>query len=106
MLNREGLVIASWVVCTLVVGCEKRELRGRIEKSKDRQTYLSIDDDNGGGCPIFVDGSRWSKKPGSAASIAPGSHVITFKCGKTDRGADYQISITRGTTFHFDYWGP
>lgn len=106
MQSTKGCVIAFLLISGCLTGCEKRVLRGRIARSQDGQTYLSIDDDNGGKCPIFVDGKPWKRKIGSAAAMTPGDHTVTFKCWKNNSGADYGVTISRGTIFHFDYWGP
>lgn len=99
--------LAVCLLTGLLIGaCEKRTLRGRVEPSQDGKTYLSIDDDNGGGCPIFLDGQRWSQRLGQAATIAAGAHTVTFACGSLKHGSKYPIEVRSGTIFHFDYWGP
>jgi hypothetical protein len=97
-----NLLFLSCLVASMVTvaGCPGRELRGRVEKSVDGGTYLAIDDDNGGKCGLMlVDGQVWPYAIHSPGPIAPGEHEI--ECGS---GAG--IIIKKGTTFHFDYWGP
>jgi hypothetical protein len=87
-------------------GCRKGSpLRGTTSKSGDGQTYLSIDDDNGGGCPILVDGKAWRFKRGTPGPVASGEHTVSFKCGKGS-SQDYPVTVPDGATFHFEYWGP
>ena len=84
----------------MCVGCTKHDLRGKAEKTKDGQTYLIIEDDNGGACgPIFVDGKPWPHKIHVPGPIVSGLHTI--QCG-----TEIQFNIPPATTFHFDYWGP
>lgn len=81
-------------------GCRARELRGYSDPSRDGRTFLVVDDDNGGHCgPILVDGQRWPHRIHALGAIAPGDHVIAC-------GGQIQFRISRGSTFHFDYWGP
>ncbi|MFK7999654.1 MAG: hypothetical protein AB8H86_08655 [Polyangiales bacterium] len=76
--------------------------------SRDGQTYLAIEDDNGGHCgDLIVDGAVWRQPVGIAARISPGVHEID--CGTL---ADYrsanaiQFDVPAGVVFYFDYWGP
>ena len=64
-----------------MVGCQKKQdLRGEAEPSADGQTYLVMENDNGGACgPIRVDGKRWTYPVHVRGVITPGRHVI--KCG-------------------------
>lgn len=88
------------IVISLLSSCFNKELRGRIKKSLDKETYLVIEDDNGGECgPILVDGKVWPYKIGEKGKIKPGEH--TLQCG-----GELRISIKEGTIFYFDYWGP
>jgi hypothetical protein len=90
----------SIVIVLSALGCTDRDLRGYSERSQDGRTYLVVDDDNGGGCgPILVDGKQWPHALHTAGPIGPGEHVI--ECG-----GEIGFKIKRGTTFHFDYWGP
>jgi len=41
-------------------GCDD-DMRGTNAPSRDGNTWLIVDDDNGGGCPILVDGNRWRR---------------------------------------------
>lgn len=105
MRTRSWIAICLWGVLALVA-CDTRSLRGRVETSRDGKTYLSIDDDNGGACPIYVDGARWRHRIGQVAPITAGAHTVTFACGSVQHGAQYGIDVRRGTILHFDYWGP
>lgn len=90
------------IAVAMCVGCDDRELRGKSLPSPDGETYLVIDDNNGGGCgPIRVDGQDWKFKIHVPGAIAPGVHKIG--CGDS---ATLALEIREGTTFHFDYWGP
>jgi hypothetical protein len=88
------------LVMIMMIGCQKRYLRGKAEPSKDRQAYLVIEDDNGGACgSMFVDGKLWPYKTHVQGPIAPGPHVIIC-------GSEIEFDIPPATIFHFDYWGP
>lgn len=94
------------VICFLLIsivtmiGCQKRDLRGKAEPSKDGQTYLVVDDDNGGACgQIFIDGKQWTHKTHEQGTITPGRHTI--KCG-----TEIEFEIQQATIFYFNYWGP
>ena len=81
-------------------GSESRELRGRSVPSKDGQTYLVVDDDNGGKCgPLLVDEKPWPHPIHTPGTITPGRHRI--ECGGWA-----EFNVEPATTFHFDYWGP
>jgi hypothetical protein len=84
----------------MMTACQECELRGCIVPSTDGQTYLVVDDDNGGACgPIEVDGKPWKHPIHAAGLINPGTHTIAC-------GGEIGFEIRKGTTFHFDYWGP
>lgn len=89
------------LMCMLcATGCQERELRSYNEPTKNGQTFLSIDDDNGGGCgPMLVDGRRWPYPIHTPGRISPGRHVV--ECG-----GSIEVRVRQGTTLHFDYWGP
>jgi len=96
------LPLLSLGVALTFGACSDRELRGTAVPSTDGQTYLVVDDDNGGHCgPIKVDGAEWPHAVHSAGPIAPGLHKIA--CGDT---AWIAFEVRSGTAFHFDYWGP
>ena len=108
--RRHALLSAGWLALAtyLAVGaCTKRELRGEVSSSRDGNTYLVIDDDNGGHCELIVDGEIWRHEIGVAGRIEPGTHAID--CGALEhfdpRNA-IQLVVPQGTVFHFDYWGP
>ena len=93
-----------WFCCfltaiTIASGCNQRELRGRGLPSPDGKTYLVVEDANGGGGPIIVDGKRWPHSIHAPGVIAPGHHVIAC-------GGEIGFVIKEGHTFYFDYWGP
>ena len=76
-----------------------RELRGRVQHSKDHKTYLIIKEKDNENCEIYVDGEIWSYEIGVKGEIKSGSHEIMC-------GGKLTIEIKEGTTFIFDYWGP
>lgn len=90
------------VLIALAPGCEKRDLRGTEKPSADGQTYLVLDDDKNGACPLQLDGHPWTAKKGVAVPVTPGEHEI--ECKGTKPGTAFKVRA--GTTFHFDYWGP
>ena len=88
------------LTATIITGCKERVLRGHVVASADGQTYLVVEDNNGGGCgPIMVDGKKWPHPLHVPGIIRPGSHVIAC-------GGEIGFEIRKGTIFHFDYWGP
>ncbi len=91
-----GCVAAGLVGC-----CEGvSDLRGCAVATQDGRTYLVVDDDNGGKCgPLLVDGQPWPYAIHAPGEISAGAHTI--ECG-----ADVEIDVPAGTTYHFDYWGP
>ena len=97
MKNRLLLIPAF----AFLIGCaEGGYLRGSVVPSKDGKTYLSIVDDNGGGCgPILVDGKKWKYALHEPGPISPGIHTI-------DCGGEIEFEIPAGKVFSFDYWGP
>ncbi len=94
----------SNVIGTLILilffsfSCFHRELRGKVYKSKNKSTYLVIQDDCNKN-QLFVDGKLWPKQTNELGEITPGFHKITG-CGEVS------IEIKEGTIFKFDYWGP
>jgi hypothetical protein len=96
-----AVALAS-ALSVIAAGCDREHLRGRAEASADGRTYLVIEDDNGGACGrIFVDDREWPTPIDSPHPISPGPHVI--RCGES---GSVEFEVPRGTTFHFDYWGP
>lgn len=98
------LLLLFGVLGMLSAGCGSdfvRELRGKYQPSKDGQTYLVVDDDNGGqACEaITVDGQPWPHALHAKGAISPGTHTI--ECG----GA-VEVTINKGVTYHLSYWGP
>ncbi len=100
-MYRRILYILIGIACTVfVIGCSKTDLRGSFKRSSDGQTYLVVDDDNGGHCgPIKVDGTNWPHRIGEPGEIEPGHHIISC-------GGDIDFNIPRGVTYRFNYWGP
>jgi len=91
------------VACIAVLGfaaCEKGNLRGTFNSSKDGKTYLAVVDDGGGHCgPIRVDGKGWPYQIGQVGPINPGRHRISC-------GGEIDFDIPPGVVLKFDYWGP
>jgi hypothetical protein len=95
-------LVAVALVCT---SCPKGDLRGFDERTPDGGTLLVIDDDNGGGCTLWVDGRAWKHPKGVAAPVKPGAHTVD--CGdKPSPGNAYDVRVREGHTWHFTYWGP
>jgi hypothetical protein len=90
------------VFVLLAPACEKRDLRGKARPSADGKTYLVLDDDKYGACPLELDGHPWTANRGVAVAVAPGVHQID--CVGVKSGIGFEVQA--GTTFHFDYWGP
>ena len=87
----------------LIAGCDDGHLRGSVSPSSDKDTYLVVADNNGGGCgQIFVDGKAWPHALGVRGLIRPGEHGIS--CG--DPASDIKFTVPAGVVFTFDYWGP
>ncbi len=95
---------ACLVLGVLLVGaCRGQDIRGKAVPSPDGQTYLVVDDDNGGHCgPLVVDGRAWLHGTHDPGSIVPGLHRIA--CGDTAGYLAFEVGA--GRTYHFDYWGP
>jgi hypothetical protein len=97
-LHRAHIFFAGLAI--VLVGCQVGNLRGREIPSSDGQTYLVIEDNNGGQCgPILVDGKKWPYPLHVAGPISPGLH-------KVECGTQVEIEVQSGSSFHFDYWGP
>jgi len=90
------------VLISSALACEKRDLRGTMKRSPDGKTYLVLDEDKNGACPLELDGHPWTAKKGVAVPVTPGVHEI--ECKGTTPGIGFMVRA--GTTFHFDYWGP
>lgn len=88
----------------LLMSCKNGYLRGYEEISHDGNTYLVIEHDRGGGTinEVFIDNELWQNQIGKKGSIDPGNHTIS----STAEDCYIEFSITKGTIFHFDYWGP
>lgn len=93
-----GAILFVAVIC--FTSCSvHRELRGKVYRSKGKQTYLIFKEKAWDDCVLFVDGKIWPYAVGERGTIAPGTHSITC-------GGDVVIEIQAGRTFEFDYWGP
>jgi hypothetical protein len=90
---KQWLLVLLFILPLIIIGCFQRELRGKVRKSSDKETYLVFDEVWG---EIFVDGEKWNFKIGEKGKIQPGEHTID----------GIKITIQKGTTFHFNYWGP
>jgi hypothetical protein len=109
VLPRVALWTTVVVVAALWLQLEKPEhLRGTVSPASDGETYLAIDDDNGGACgDLIVDGAIWPHPVEHPALIEPGIHAID--CGELeyfDPSNSITFEIPRGVVFRFDYWGP
>ncbi len=92
--------MALLAIAMLGASCGERDLRGRVEDSRDGQTYLAVKELNGSACSVpLVDGAPWSQPLGVPGRILPGEHHI-------DCGGDIGFAVRPGTTLFFDYWGP
>lgn len=92
--------ITSSLLLLALSNCRESSLRGSYTPSKDGNTYLIINDDNGGRCgPILVDNKLWEHKIHEEGRIPPGIHTI--ECG-----GEIQFEIPSGVVFSFEYWGP
>ena len=93
------MMVLIAVAFVIIINHDDGYLRGSVTFSEDGETYLSVEDDNGGRCDsIFVDGKFWRYKVNEVGPIAPGIHTI--ECG-----TEIDFSIPKGVIFHFDYWG-
>ena len=80
-------------------GCSQ-SARGSESLSPDGNTYLIVEEPEGGGCPVvLVDGAVWRHRSGVQGEIAAGEHVI--KCTTPIR-----FTIRQGTVFSFNNWTP
>jgi hypothetical protein len=98
LLSTLGVVL----LMALAPACKQRDLRGTARPSPDGKTYLVIDDDKNGACPLELDGRPWTAKKGVAVPVMPGVHEID--CVGTKPGTSFEVHA--GTTLRFDYWGP
>ena len=91
-----------FIALLLVLGGCSQSGRGAESPSPDGNTYLIVEEPEGGGgsgCVILVDGAVWRHRSGVQGEIAPGEHVI--KCTTPIR-----FSIRQGTVFSFNNWTP
>ncbi|MBU3823238.1 MAG: hypothetical protein H9917_00215 [Candidatus Oceanisphaera merdipullorum] len=101
------LLIVIFILIAVVVGNNlirdpdvMYELRGRYKTSSDGQTYLVIEDDNGGKCGLLlVDKIEWSHGINNKGKVEPGVHDI--ECG-----TGFAVNVREGTTYYLNYWGP
>ncbi len=78
------------------VGCRSGDIRGSSKPSQDGKTYLIVADDNGGTCPLKLDGKLWTHPKGEAALIVPGHHTLS-SCG-----SDIGFVVQKGVVYTFD----
>ncbi len=92
------------VFVLLLTSCGGRDLRGKWSKSNDGGTYLVVDrlKDFGGCEKIWVDAKAWSHREDEVGRIDPGNHTIACD----EKSVAISFSVARGTTYHFNYWGP
>ena len=98
--HRITLAIFATILSVASVACEESDLRGSWKKSKDGKTYLIVEDDNGGGCLLLVDGKPWTHHVGDWVLIEPGNHNISCGFGH------FPFVIQDGFVYKFRYWGP
>jgi hypothetical protein len=99
-INQLGKTVFLLFLIIYSTSCYRKDLRGKVIKSRDSETYLVIlDDCNLSQGSILVDGHKWNYPIGEKGKIEPGEHTIDG-CGKI------KIVIKDGTIFYFDYWGP
>ena len=84
--------------------CKTGDLRGHDRPTPGGATQLAIDDDNGGGCTLWVDGQKWPHGRAVSAPVTPGRHRIA--CGDRPSANAFEVDVRAGHTYHFDYWGP
>jgi hypothetical protein len=100
-----GVALLVVALCALL-SCRRRDLRGWTEPSRDGRSYLSVDDDNGGGCVLFVD--ERPVRVRSPILVTPGTHKVD--CHDADAAGPSDISmpivVPARRIYHFDYWGP
>jgi len=87
------------ILICILSSCSNKNLRGEISISNDGETYLVFIKDCGSGNNIYVDGKLWNYDLNEKGIISPGEHKIIC-------GGELSVSIKKGTTLHFDYWGP
>jgi hypothetical protein len=80
--------------------CRGGDIRGSARPSSDGNTYLVVADDNGGACPLKLDGKVWPHAKGETGRIQSGKHTLS-SCG-----ADINFEVPKGVVYTFDYWGP
>ncbi len=105
MTNRssERIPLVLFFCLAVMAAAACRDLRGWTERSADGKTYLVVDEGCRPADALMIDGQRWPHAEHQAGAIAPGVHKI--RCG-TNADGDIGFAVSRGTTFHFDYWGP
>ena len=99
MIRNKTVLILCFGLILSVFACKRGDLRGVYQPSKDGKTYLVVADDNGGACPLKLDGAKWAHAKGEAGLVRPGRHTLT-SC------IDVSFNIKEGTIYTFDYWGP
>ena len=93
-------LLTLFIIFLSLNACESSEhLRGNVSSSEDGRTYLSVMDNNGGACPLYLNGKEWSYALGERVLVEAGTHVLKA-C------SEIEFDIPEGVVFEFNYWGP
>jgi hypothetical protein len=100
-----GIAWSDVLVVQSALQARGSDLRGWWTVRQDGKTYLTIDDDNGGGCgDIFVDQKKWTAAIHEKGPIIGGRHKID--CGNHAQRGGIEFDVREGTSYHFNDWGP
>ena len=92
--------LAGIVFGAVSFSCGHSDLRGTWKYSGDGNTYLIVADDDGGQCPVKLDGEVWHHLKGEPGRVDSGPHEIWACGGKSG------FDIPKGAVYSFNYWGP